>query len=107
MAASLPAGVLTAVVTGQAGLIGLTRRNLSELSYVPLRIVIDVGLTGTVTAFAALRRCPGSSETSLAALCFPTRTGIVRKATHLIQADYVCAVDRPLTQTVVRPTRIA
>ena len=57
MAASLPAGVLTAVVTGQAGLIGLTRRNLSELSYVPLRIVIDVGLTRTVTAFAALRSC--------------------------------------------------
>jgi len=57
VAASLPAGVLTAVVTGQAGLIGLTRRDLSELPNVALRVVVDVGLTRTVTAFAALPSC--------------------------------------------------
>jgi hypothetical protein len=49
--------VLAAVVTRQAGLIDLTRRNPAELPDVFLRVIVDVRLPRTVTAFATLRRC--------------------------------------------------
>jgi len=57
VAASLPSGVLTPVVTRQAGLIDLARRDPAELPDVLLCIIVDVRLTRTVTAFAALCRC--------------------------------------------------
>ena len=53
--ASLPAGVVAAVVAGQAGLVDVDRLQGAELLDVPLRFVVHVRLARPVTAFAAER----------------------------------------------------
>ncbi len=54
--AALPAGVRAAAMAIQAGGTGFRRRGLSEPQDVALRIVVDMGLAGAVTAFAVLLR---------------------------------------------------
>ena len=54
--AAFPGGVISTVVAGQARLADFGRRDLAELPDVPFRVVVHVGLTGTVATLAALRR---------------------------------------------------
>src|SRR3954470_14956668 len=55
--ASFPPGVHAAVVTAETGLVGRGRRRLREFHDVPLGVVVDVRLPGTVAALAAVRGC--------------------------------------------------
>ena len=54
VSAAVPHRVLGLVVARHAGLVGLARRHLGELQDVPLGIVVDVRLAGTVARLAAL-----------------------------------------------------
>src|SRR4029450_7038391 len=56
VSAALPPRVGAAVVTGETGLVDLRGLDLPEFQNVSLGVVVDVRLTGTVTALAAVSR---------------------------------------------------
>src|SRR3954470_19734816 len=55
--ASFPPGVHAAGVTAETGLVGRGRGRLREFHDVPLGVVVDVRLSGTMAALAAVRGC--------------------------------------------------
>jgi len=75
--------MIAAVVAREARLADLSGRHLSEFLDVPFRVVVDVSLTGTVAAFAALRRGGSARILHLRMLCALQRfflVGVARQA---------------------------
>src|SRR5580765_3128014 len=82
MGAAFPRCVIAAVMTGQAGLADFSCRDLTELLDVPFRVVVHVGLTGTVATLAALRRGRSPRILHLCVLCALQRLFFVGVTRH-------------------------
>src|SRR4029453_14003556 len=80
--AAFPRGVIAAVVTGQARLADFGRRDLSELPDVPFRVIVHVGLAGTVATLAALGRGRRTRVFHVGVLCALQRFFFVGVARH-------------------------